>query len=62
MSILIDKLLKQSPGMPLKQCKDKKWYFAKPLNYSFKESLKDAIRVLRGKSFAVHFKEDEKTV
>jgi hypothetical protein len=37
-----------------------KWYIAKPYDISsFKERLKDAYRVLIGKSQAYHFKEDE---
>lgn len=39
---------------------DGRWYIAKPYNISsFKERLKDAYRVLIGKSQAYHFKEDE---
>lgn len=35
-------------------------FLAKPLNKkSFKERVKDAYRILRNKSFAVHYKEDE---
>lgn len=37
------------------------WYIAKPFDTpSFKHRLKDAYKVLIGKSFAYHFKEDEK--
>ena len=37
-----------------------KWYIAKPLNYpSLRDRVKDAQRVLNGKSIAVHYKEDE---
>lgn len=37
-----------------------RWYIAKPYDLrSFKQRLKDAYRVLIGKSQAYHFKEDE---
>lgn len=41
---------------------DGKLYYAKPSkyrNYKLKYRIKDAIRVLCGKSFAVHYKSDE---
>jgi hypothetical protein len=64
MSVLIDKLLKDIDESITSQSNDKKWYIAKPLPfYSIKTKLKrinDGIRVMRGKSFAVHYKEDEK--
>jgi hypothetical protein len=45
------------------QAKDLKWYITKPLPfYSLKtkiQRLKDGLRVMNGKSFAVHYKEDE---
>ena len=57
MSTLIDNLLYlSSPNQEI----DGKWYIAKPYDLrSFKERLKDAYRVLIGKSQAYHFKEDE---
>ena len=37
-----------------------KWYIAKPISYiKFINKIKDAWLCLIGKSFAVHFKEDE---
>lgn len=63
MSILLDKLLKEVDTSITAQAKDLKWYIAKPLPlYSLKAKLqriKDGIRVINGKSFAVHYKEDE---
>jgi hypothetical protein len=63
MSILIDKLLNEADTSNTAQAKDFKWYIAKPLTlYSLKEKLKrikDGLRVMNGKSFAVHYKEDE---
>lgn len=64
MSILLDKLLKEADTSTTVQTKDLKWYIAKPLTFysikSFFNRLKDSIRVLLGKSFAVHYKQDEK--
>ena len=38
------------------------WYIAKPVQFygfwTYKQKLKDAIRILRGKSIAVHYKVD----
>ncbi len=63
MSILLDKLLKEADTSNTAQAKDLKWYIAKPLPfYSLKAKLqriKDGLRVMNGKSFAVHYKEDE---
>jgi hypothetical protein len=63
MSILLDKLFKEADTSNLAQAKDLKWYIAKPLPfYSLKTKLqriKDGLRVMNGKSFAVHYKEDE---
>ena len=63
MSILIDKLLKEADTSTTAQAIDLKWYIAKPLPfYSLKDKLqkiKDGLRVMNGKSFAVHYKEDE---
>ena len=60
MSVLIDELFKEERVFTHI---DTKWYVAKPiLFYSIKTLLnrvRDAIRVIRGKSFAVHYKEDE---
>ncbi len=63
MSILLDKLLKEADTSITTQAKDLKWYIAKPLTfYSLKTKIqrfKDGLRVMNGKSFAVHYKEDE---
>jgi hypothetical protein len=63
MSILLDNLLKETDVSVTTQAKDLKWYLAKPLSfYSLKTKLKrikDGLRVMNGKSFAVHYKEDE---
>ena len=63
MSILLDKLLKEADTSNTAQAKDLKWYIAKPLPFrSLKTTikrLKDGLRVMNGKSFAVHYKEDE---
>ena len=63
MSILLDKLLKEADTSNTAQAKDLKWYIAKPLPFcSLKttiKKLKDGLRVMNGKSFAVHYKEDE---
>lgn len=62
MSILIDKFIEISKNRAVEI--DKKWYIAKPISYfSYIElpgKIKDAYRVLVGKSIAVHYKEDEK--
>ena len=63
MSILLDKLLKEADTSNTAQAKDLKWYIAKPLPFnSLKTKIlrfRDALRVMNGKSFAVHYKEDE---
>jgi len=63
MSILIDKLYKEADNSNLSQAKDLKWYLAKPTPFkSLKITLKrigDGFRVINGKSFAVHYKQDE---
>jgi len=63
MSILIDKLLKEVDTSMKAQAKDLKWYVAKPLSfYSIKakiQRVKDGLRVINGKSFTVHYKQDE---
>jgi hypothetical protein len=63
MSILIDKFYKEADNSNLSQSKDLKWYLAKPIPFkSLKTTLKrigDGFRVINGKSFAVHYKQDE---
>jgi hypothetical protein len=63
MSILIDKFYKEADNSNLSQAKDLKWYLAKPIPFkSLKTTLKrigDGFRVINGKSFAVHYKQDE---
>ena len=63
MSILLDKLLKKTDVSNIAQAKNLKWYIAKPLPlHSIKTKIqrfKDGLRVMNGKSFAVHYKEDE---
>lgn len=67
MSKLIDELIIHTPDNPLPMCKfenDPIWYLAKPLSksWSFRRTwkrLKDAYRVLKGRSIAVHYKQDE---
>jgi hypothetical protein len=63
MSVLLDKLLKEADTSNTVQAKDLKWYIAKPLPFnSLKTKIqrfKDGLRVMNGKSFAVHYKEDE---
>jgi hypothetical protein len=62
MSILIDELLKDECNPTLTQI-DSKFYVAKPIPfysiYTFIDRIKDGFRVMVGKSFAVHYKEDE---
>lgn len=61
MSILIDDLLDENNDLTICEI-DLKWYIAKPIPfYSLKTKLqriKDGLRVMFGKSFAVHYKED----
>ena len=63
MSILIDKIITEVDMFNISQQKDSTWYLAKPIPfYSWRtkyNQIKDGIRVMRGKSFAVHYKEDE---
>jgi hypothetical protein len=63
MSILLDKLLKEVDTSNTAQAKDLKWYIAKTLPFhSMKtkiKQIKDGLRVMNGKSFAVHYKQDE---
>ena len=59
MSILIDNLI-ITYEWANNQLNDGQWYIAKPYDLqSFRHRLKDAYRVLVGKSYAYHFKEDE---
>lgn len=63
MSVLIDKLVEDSIGND-ESFDNKTWYIAKPMSSSFSikklwERLKDAWRVITGKSIAVHYKKDE---
>ena len=62
MSRLIDSFLKEEHNTTLTQI-DLKWYIAKPISFyslnTFLNRLKDGLRVIRGKSFALHYKEDE---
>jgi hypothetical protein len=63
MSILLDKLLHETDGSTTAQAKDLKWYIAKPLPfYSIQtkiRNIKDGLKVINGKAFAVHYKQDE---
>jgi hypothetical protein len=63
MSILLDKLIKEVDTSVTVQAKDLKWYLTKPIPFkSLKTTLnrlKDGFKVINGKSFAVHFKQDE---
>lgn len=64
MSILIDKLLKEIDTSTAIQAKDLKWYIAKPIQFNSLrtklQKIRNGLRVMNGKSFAVHYKEDEK--
>jgi len=66
MSILIDKLLRIENTFASYMRVDSIFYMAKPIPfYSYKTTLnriKDGFRVMTGKSFAVHYKEDEQTL
>lgn len=58
MSKLIDDICRSDS--PQYSDRNGDWWIKKPLNKPcFKRRLTDAIRVLRGKSFACHYKEDE---
>lgn len=63
MSILVDKLIKEVDTSVNTQINGL-WYLAKPIPFkSLKttiERIKDGLRVIKGKSFAVHYKQDEK--
>ena len=63
MSTLIDIVVERyRDDIPVTKI-DQRWYIAKPLPmFTIREKvskLKDALRVLIGTSFAVHYKEDE---
>jgi hypothetical protein len=58
MSILIDALIQREKDTQ-QQAKDGKWYCAKGISYFSLSRIKDAIRILTGKSRAYHYKEDE---
>ena len=65
-SVLIDRIIKSSHcevGIIDKKTKKEKWYIAKPLEsrsiLSKLMRVYSAWLVLTGKSFAVHYKEDE---
>jgi len=67
MSILIDKLLSDKKDYPTTNNGELngRWFIAKPLGPSLytkeiKNRFKDAYRIIIGKSFAVHYREDEK--
>lgn len=61
MSILVDKLFVAAKST--QRNINGVWYAAKPIGYctvpSFIARIKDAIRVIQGKSIAVHYREDE---
>jgi hypothetical protein len=63
MSTLIDKFLNEVNTPITEQAKDLRWYIAKPIPFKSISELykrvKDGIRVVRGKSFVVHYKRDE---
>lgn len=63
MSVLVDKLIKEHYVTNTEQLKDFNWYISKPLGINSIKKLsyriKDAIRIIQGKSFAVHYKSDE---
>lgn len=62
MSKLVDEFINEYYiiGNPMAKINDL-WYMAKPLSYpTILERIKDCFRVLRGKSFTLHYKEDEK--
>ena len=55
MSMLIDCVSNENQALI-----EGRWYIAKPLPYlSILSRLRDAIRIITGKSIAVHYKEDE---
>jgi hypothetical protein len=64
MSILIDSLVYQDRNTIINTNINGKWYVAKSIDYVclrlIWRRIKDSCRVLAGKSFAVHYKIDEK--
>lgn len=60
MSVLIDRVIDSYKEGPTKEIKGY-WFVAKPLGMhtSFIDKLIDCYRILIGKSFAIHFKQDE---
>lgn len=63
MSILIDKLVQDNLATTIHTKILDKWWIAKPLASNtlieYCKLIKDVIRILKRKSFAVHYKEDE---
>ena len=63
MSKLIDQLYHELPSAPLCSKDNKHWNIAKGVDYVTAgvmwQRVKDAWRVIRGKSFTVHYKVDE---
>ena len=64
MSILIDDFIKDREEGKVTTLHKGNWYIAKPLSGGgsirrFFKRCKDALRIITGKSFAVHYKEDE---
>jgi len=59
MSVLIDELINDKIITSHKVYICKKWYIAKDIEYFSFKRIKEAYRVLIGKSRAYHFKEDE---
>jgi len=57
MSILVDTFVKTEPQC-LAEVEPGKWAISKPLNGPFVWRIKDAWRVLCGRSVAVHYAED----
>jgi hypothetical protein len=61
MSILIDDFMRDNKIVSRNERKQigEKWYYAKPEAMWRWTNVIDSLKVLRGKSFAVHYKEDE---
>jgi hypothetical protein len=61
MSALIDFLLQNTENNSVKVKIGKMYWIAKPLagSKNYRKLIKDSIRVLKGKSIAVHYEEDE---
>ena len=59
MSVLIDVMVRNSHKFPAKEEYNGRWYVAKPLEiFSVVGRLRDAWRVLIGRSRAYHYKRD----